>query len=194
MSNLSIEMLKQAIDQLYDEGYIVFVQNLASTVKYTLSEKGMQLLQQGRAFDLASIDQQIAVIEKPKNNSLKVIELQQNWMLGFMNFIIEAKVPKYCDNGKGDQYIVNNYSEPAMKVFKKAIEKENIIYDVLVKSTMLYYKSTKNRFKKAIANYFVQGDWRSDYAALLEAAGTGTIENHIKSEMDNGTKSKWKLG
>jgi len=177
MSNLSIEMLQQALRQLYDEEYI--------------GKTGM-VTQKG--IDLLSIPISQVPVEQPKNNTLQIIKLQQDWTLGFMNFIIEAKVPKYCDNGKGDMYVVNNYSEPAMKIFKKAIEKEGIIYDVLVKSTLLYYKSTKNRFKKAIGNYFVQGDWRSDYAALLDAAGTGTIENHIKSEMDNGAKTKWKLG
>lgn len=182
MSNLSTETLRQALQQLVSEKYI----QATDAYNYGLTEKGCALLQ-------SSYELPPAVVQ-PKNNSLKVIELQRDWMLGFMNFIIEAKVPKYCDNGKGDQYIVNNYSEPAMKVFKKAIDKEGIIYDVLVKSTMLYYKSTKNKFKKAIANYFVQGDWRSDYAALLDAAGTGTIENHIKSEMDNGAKTRWKLG
>lgn len=178
MSNLSTEMLQQALQQLISDGYVV-----EKDGKYVVSEKGIALVKEVHH----------ALVEKPKNNTLQVIKMQQDWMLAFINFIQEAKIPKYCDNGKGQEYIVNNYSDPAMKVFKKAIEKEGVVYDVLVKSTMLYYKSTKNKFKKAVGNYFVQGDWRSDYNALLDAAGTGTVESLIKSEMDNGA-SRFELG
>lgn len=182
MSNLSTEILQQALQQLVFEKYI----QATDAYNYDLTEKGIQLLRQ-------SYTVPVPALIKPQNNALQIIKMQQDWMLAFMNFIMEAKIPKYCDNGKGEQYIVNNYSEPAMKVFKKAIEKELVVYDVLVKSTMLYYKSTKNKFKKAVGNYFVQGDWRSDYNALLEAADTGTVESLIKSEMDNGN-SRFELG
>ena len=184
MSNLSTEILQQAVQQLCKEGYLYFNPNVDGGA-HVLSKTGTDLL----------ISASVPTLIKPQNNALQVIKMQQDWMLAFMNFIMEAKIPKYCDpaNGK-DPYIVNNYSEPAMKVFKKAIEKELVVYDVLVKSTMLYYKSTKNKFKKAVGNYFVQGDWRSDYLALMDAAGTGTVESLIKSEMDNGNKSSYSIG
>ena len=187
MSNLSTEMLESLLLPLFDAGYIQ-VTELADSIEFT--EAGIQAI--------LKLDRKLVkktpVPVVSQNNTLTIIKLQQNWELGFINFIQEAKVPKYLDNGKGDSYVANNYSAPAMKIFRKAIEKEGILYDVLVKSTMLYYKSQRNRFKKAIGNYFIQGDWRSDYLALLEAAGTGTIEQHIKSEIEDGNKSHWKLG
>lgn len=175
MSSLSTEQLKQALLQLREEGYMAYREG-----SYRLTEKGHGLFHEAHA----------PAVQQP----LPVPAVAgKDWTLNFITFIQEAKVPKYLENGKGDQYPANNYSEPAMKIFKKAIEKEGIKYDILVKSTMLYYKSQRNRFKKAIANYFIQGDWRSDYKNLLEAAGTGNIEELIKSEID-GPISNYSLG
>ena len=95
--------------------------------------------------------------------------------------------------GKDGGYDTNKYSEPAMKVFKKSIE-SGINYSVLVKSTMLYYK-TRKQYPLKIGNYIADGAWRSDYEALLSSAEDGTIVNHIQKEIDDNTEfSRFKLG
>lgn len=181
MSSLNTEQLRKAALQLILEGYIK-----ANGDAFIGSEKFQQLIITG----------EMAITIKPVDvyNTPELLQrLQTDWVMGFMQFIQEAKIPRMSENGKGEMYAVNNYSEPAMKVFKKAIEKEGIVYDVLVKSTMLYYKNQRNRYKKTVGNYFVQGDWRSDYKLLLESIGTGTIEEHIKEQISDGN-TNYSLG
>ena len=116
-----------------------------------------------------------------------------NWQSAYLQFIKEAEVPQRSE-GRDGSYDINKYSEPAMKVFRKLIEKEGIQYVVLVKSTMLYYK-THRRYAHTIGNYIEKGYWRSDYEALLSSAAEGTIENHIQTQIDNDTEfSKFRQG
>lgn len=110
----------------------------------------------------------------------------------FLQFIQDAKVPDRLDDGKGNWYDCNKYSEPAMKAFKNIIEKELINYNMLVKSTTLYYASGTS-YKKKISNYILDGDWRSDYMKLEIAANTSedALKEHIKKEIDDGTHDQW---
>jgi hypothetical protein len=112
--------------------------------------------------------------------------INPDWTQAYLNFIVEAEVPQRGE-GKDGSYDINKYSEPAMKVFRKMIEKNGIQYAVLVKSTMLYYK-THRRYPLTIGRYIAEGHWRSDYQALLSSAETGTIETHIKEQIDNDTE------
>jgi len=128
------------------------------------------------------------------DNSLVIAKLQNDWELGFINFIMEAKVPPTQHTKEGGVYYLNKYSTNAMKVFRRAIEKEGVVYEVLVRSTFLYYKSI-DQYKKTIANYFTEGIWRTDYMALVESLKNGTVETHIKTTMSNDAgKSQWQLG
>ena len=118
-----------------------------------------------------------------------------NWPDSFMKFIAEAQVPRMMEGKNREMYQGNKYSEPGMKAYRKALEKEGIQYDILVKSTMLYYKSSI-RLKKAVGNYFAQGDWRTDYDALLQAAegGEQTLIKHIKDETTTGYNGGYVIG
>jgi hypothetical protein len=115
-----------------------------------------------------------------------------DWSQAFLNFIKEAEVPSRCE-GKSGGYDINKYSEDGMKAFKKMIE-SGVVYAVLVKSTMLYYK-THLTYALKIGNYIADGAWRSDYEALLTSAEEGTITQHIQQQIDE-TKdfNKFKLG
>lgn len=119
----------------------------------------------------------------------------ENWPSSFMEFIAEAKVPRMLEGKHGEMYHGNKYSEAGMKAYRKALEKEGVQYDVLVKSTMLYYKSSI-RLKKAVGNYFALGDWRTDYDALMHAAESGeqTLTKHIKDETSAGFNGGYVIG
>lgn len=136
------------------------------------------------------------MVENPTQNGAlttrdKLVTL--DWTQAYLNFILEAEVPQRGE-GKDGSYDLNKYSEPAMKVFRKMIEKEGIIYGILVKSTMLYYKTHK-RYAVTIGNYIEKGNWRSDYNALQSAAETGNIAEHIQTEISNDEEfSRFKLG
>ncbi len=187
MSHPSTEQLTEIYLMLLKNEFISF-----SCGSWSLTPKFMAIVDTN---DAPGIDGQQFKVVLADNWAVgkSTLTLGKDWTLNFMNFIIEAKVPRQLEGSRGEVYTVNNYSEPAKKVFQKAIEKEGVVYEILVKSTMLYYKSN-NKFKKNVGNYFIQGDWRSDYQNLLEAANTGTIEQHIKSEIDNGSTSYYDLG
>lgn len=107
----------------------------------------------------------------------------QDWVSLYIQFITDSSVPRRILNGRGDPYDANKYSEDGMKAFQKAM-KAGAKYELLTKSTMLYYKSG-SRFKKSIGNYMSQGDWRTDYMQLLASAEQGVEElnKHIKQEL-----------
>ena len=144
----------------------------------------------------------LKVISSPPTTQQVVVKVENlpskeviDWRMKYMNFIAEARVPAKSDNGRGEMYDCNKYSEPAMKEFKRLIEVEKIIYDVLVKSTMLYYRASPN-YRKKISNYIVDGDWRSDYLKLLNAAEQGeqAVKDHIKNETKDGRQhNSWSL-
>lgn len=116
----------------------------------------------------------------------------EDWTSAYIQFISDAQVPSRSESSTGS-YDVNKYSEPGMKAFKKAIE-SGVIYAILVKSTMLYYKTHK-RYAVKIGNYMSDGIWRTDYETLKNSVEDGTVADHIKSQIDDDKEySKFKLG
>jgi hypothetical protein len=107
----------------------------------------------------------------------------QQWEMRFLNLIADAKVPAKLEDNRGGVYYANKFSIEGLKVFKAALLR-GVDYSVLVKSVMLYYKSSV-KYKKAIGNYFIQGDWRTDYEALLASASEGAeaLTKHITNEI-----------
>jgi hypothetical protein len=116
-----------------------------------------------------------------------------DWTQRFLTFIQEAQVPNRGE-GRDGSYDLNKYAESACKVFRKMLEREGVQYSILVKSTLLYYK-TRKRYAVKISKYIEEGLWRSDYEALLSSAADGSIEQHIQQEIDDNTEfSNYKLG
>lgn len=118
-----------------------------------------------------------------------------SWDDVFIQFIKAAQVPNRLENNRNEVYAANKFNSDACKVFRKAIEKEGYDYDLLIKSTMLYYKSSL-RFKKAIGTYFTSGDFRTDYLNLKNAAETSSeeLQSHIKQEIKDNGHNAYTLG
>ena len=132
------------------------------------------------------------VIETPLSLQTKDTSSKVDWTQRFLDFIKDAEVPARGE-GKNGGYDINKYSEEGMKAFKKAIE-SSVQYPVLVKSTMLYYK-THSAYALKIGNYMADGAWRSDYEMLLTSAKEGTITEHIQQQLDENTDfNKFRLG
>lgn len=175
------------------------VVNWLTSKKYLLVSKGKYSLSKTFHEDKARISKE-TIPERVREYPITFKEAYQvtppqkgeQWDMIFLKFIAEAKVPIRCDDGKGNYYETNKYSEDAMKVLRNAVEKRNINYDILVKSTMLYYHSS-TRFKKKIGNYFIDGDWLSDYTNLLNKSQEGeqAVIDHIKQETKDGTHNPW---
>jgi len=129
------------------------------------------------------------VAERP----LPAITPTTDWVGLYTKFILEAQVPSR-GTGKDGGYDLNKYSEQAMKCFRRMVEKEGVKYPILVKSTMLYYK-TRKTYPVTITKYITDGAWRSDYQALLSSAEDNTIQEHIQQEIDATTEfNRFKLG
>lgn len=178
--------LKEVLQFLRDEGYLTDCGELNDKFRLDVAAAVYGPKDQQEYRQLA--------VHTPQQ--LEIFQPPSDWTMYFLNFIMEAKVPKQILGPRGDPYYVNKFSEPALKVFRKALEKEGVIYDILVKSTTLYYASSVG-LKKAIGNYFIQGDWRSDYESLLQAVRSGPEEltEHIKTELnDVDTRSNYSLG
>lgn len=123
------------------------------------------------------------------------VEPKINYSDWFIQFIKDAKVPSRLEDNHGNLYSANKYNEDARKIFQKALEKEGFDYTLLVRSTMLYYKSGI-RYKKAIGTYFTSGEFRTDYLNLKQSAeeGTESLEQHLKEEINNGQHNRYTLG
>lgn len=175
--------LKDAVQFLLQNGYLAQVKG-----KYRVTAKFNQEMT-GIATGLVLTGSVPQVVEKP----LPSLRNNADWVQLYINFIREAEVPVRGE-GKDGGYDLNKYSEKAMKMFRRMIEKEGVIYGVLVKSTLLYYK-THRKFPHTITRYISEGSWRSDYQALLQSAKDGTLENHIQTEIDHEKEfSKYRLG
>jgi hypothetical protein len=131
-----------------------------------------------------------------KKNSPKDLSIPgstTDWTGQYIRFIQEAEVPQRGEGGSGS-YDLNKFSEKAAKQFRKMIEKEGVQYPVLIKSTLLYYK-THRRYPVTITRYIEEGLWRTDYMALLESVKEGKLTDHIQNEIDHEKEfSKYRLG
>jgi hypothetical protein len=113
------------------------------------------------------------------------------WAFYYTEFITACKIPSKALGTRGESYALNKYSEDGMKAFKQAM-KDGYKLDVLIVAVALYYKSSIS-LKKAVGNYMVSGEWKTDYQVLLENAESGNLNNYVKGEIkqNNGGIYQW---
>jgi hypothetical protein len=180
--------IKEVFEFLRDGKYIV-----ASKGKYNFTdkfyqEKGNPIID--RSGVMTRSDQEDDQMRRSRDNSEVILRTDpEAQRRTFINFIMMCKVPRRGQTNKGDEYDMNKYSEEGFKVFQQCI-KDGVNIDLLIKSTTLYYASGSS-YKKKIGNYLVDGDWRTDYLTLVEAAKDGeqALKDHITEELDNGEYS-----
>lgn len=155
--------LKEVTDWMMQNGYMVCIKG-----KYRVTSKFTQEL------------------SGSPSSALTVTKSENDWVTAYLDFIKAAEVPV---RGfiQGKPYDLNKYSEVAMKAFRKMIESEGIVYAVLVKSTMLYYK-TRTSYPVTVGRYIAEGFWRTDYLALLNSAQDGNLQEHIQKTIDDGSE------
>lgn len=171
--------LKEAVLYLLRNGYLI----QGARGKYKVTQKLYDGMVKGEIFSNPT----------PTNQELAAYIPHVDWTKAYTTFIITAQVPARGESRNGEFYPLNKYSEPGMKAFRKAIEIEGVNLDILIKSTMLYYKSGV-KLKVAITRYMEEGLWRSDYEALVNSAEEGRIEEHIKQQLNDGQHSDWTVG
>lgn len=176
--------LQEVVACLMQEGYMVQIKG-----KYKVTAKFSKEMT-GRETGLVPTSSGLVVVEDQRS----ILPAQHlDWPTRYVRFIQEAEVPQRGEGGSGS-YDLNKYSEGAARTFRKMLEKDGVIYAVLVKSTMLYYK-THRRYPVAISRYIEEGIWRTDYLALIESARDGKLTDHIQNEIDNEKEfSRYRLG
>jgi hypothetical protein len=159
---------------------------LLEVVKY-LRDNGYLLVTKGR-YSLSSKfarDKEVA-----EGHTSKKLDVSNAWDSRYLQFIKDAEVPAKIETSRGEYFVGNGYTEPAMEVFKQAITSGRVEYDILVKSTKLYYRSGA-KWKKKVSNYLVDGDWYSDYINLVSAMKHQTEDSYIKTVQENGPIDQW---
>lgn len=159
----------------------------------------LYIVRRNGKFALTDRFHQASKEHKPSGTEIAVMnhgevgQVVVDWGTRFMEFIAQCQVPAKIPDARGGLYAGNKFNNDAAAEWRKMLELEGINEQVLVLSTMLYYKSNL-KYKKAIGNYILQGDWRTDYTEMLKAGNEGHINEHIKTRTDGGEHSGWKLG
>lgn len=143
---------------------------------------------EGKSTEIAVIEPTFPLPEKYQQYNYT------DWVKFYQDFIVFCKIPNKLESSNNNTYSANKYSEDGMKAFQKAL-KEGYRYDILMAAISLYYKSGI-RWKKAIGTYMSSGEWRSDYAQLLEKAEEGTkqLHDHIKNTIDDSRGTHFEFG
>lgn len=169
--------LHEAVQFLLDNGYMTIIKGkYIVTAKFNKEITGVQ-----RGLTLL-VGNYPAVIEPD-------VPKQVSWPDLYKQFIIESKVPARVMSPRGDAYATNIYSEPGMKAFRKALEKEGMQYPLMVECTQLYYQSSIG-LKVAIGRFMEEGMWRTYYQELLEMKQLG---KDVKPNTDE-PYSRWRVG
>lgn len=108
------------------------------------------------------------------------------WERRYKDFLLKCNIPAKCYGRDGQTYELNKYSVEGMKAFRKAIQ-AGYQLDALTIAVALYYKNTV-QLKKAVTNYMVSEEWKTDYENVVLKGQEGKIDEHIKQEMKDGTR------
>jgi hypothetical protein len=103
----------------------------------------------------------------------------------YMQFIIDAKVPKRCEGSNNEVYDTNQYSDKGAKAFRNILKSGEVNLELLTKSTMLYYKAPG--FKLKIGNYIGDGAWKTGYQAMVDSIENKSLKQHITEELQHDT-------
>ena len=187
--------LTQTIEWLLSNG---FVQNHKGKFKFT-NKTYKQLTGENKGLTAHNTVVEPAVVKLGVTELLIPDPLSyesykyEDWVQLYQNFIAQCKVPATMEASNGNVYSGNKYSEEGMKAFQKAL-RSGYQYDILRMAITLYYASSI-RWKKDIGSYMTSGEWRSDYAMLVEQAQKGTLQQHIKQTVNHGaTDPHYELG
>ena len=172
--------LQNAVQFLVDNGYMAIIKG-----KYIVTAKfNKEIL--GVAKGLTLAQGSVPVVIEPD------IPKQISWADLYKRFIAESKVPARIVNSRGEPYPVNVYSEPGMKAFRKAIEKEKVDYQLLVRATEIYYTGSI-QMKVSIGRFMEEGMWRTYYDEVVRHQESGTLSDHEKTSKHESF-SRYKVG
>jgi hypothetical protein len=157
--------------------------------KYRVTEKFYKTLT-GKQSGLVQTSTGAVAVRTP---NLGLVTL--SWDQRYMAFIEEVGVPRRWQPPTGQPYDLNKFSAEGCKAFRHALEKEQVVYEILVRSTQLYYKGPME-WKKTIGHYMHEGLWKTDYFDMCRAAQDGeeTLTDHISNSLDDGSSSRFKMG
>lgn len=181
------EELTEVIRFLSESGYII----RTPQSYYVFTNK---FYQDFTRTNIGIVPDSTAVIAKSSQVHV-VVPLPSYTTESYKQFIIDARVPRHVVNPRGERYDTNQYSQKAAKAFVKMMASGNIDYELLVRSTELYYKSSGG-YKLKIGNYIADGAWQTHYETLKEAlarASDQPVTDYIKQELSDDNRSRYQL-
>lgn len=90
-------------------------------------------------------------------------------------FMADAEVPHKAIATDGRAYTIRQYSAGLANQLTRIIKTVN--YEILVKSTALYYKS--NSYKVIFSNYLEKNIWKEEYERYEKAKVSGQMDSNI---------------
>lgn len=123
---------------------------------------------------------------KTRKTTISINEKLDDLKTSYMDFILACNIPRRGRTSTLELYDLNQYSETGKKAFGKIlarVAKGEIDYDLLVKTTQLYYKSPGA--KQKIGNFISDGTWETPYASMVANINNNTLKGHIQSTLEN---------
>lgn len=148
--------------------------------KYLINRGGKYLLTTSFQKDAVKTDKPTTAVTVQPKNSLASLKTKADWTNAYIQFIDLCGVPS-IGYSKSGSYAMNKFSEAALKVFKNALEKEEINPEILILAVRLYYKSDIG-YKKSISNYMTSGEWRTDYFKIVNSKDKKQLNEHIEGQ------------
>jgi hypothetical protein len=176
---------EELIQQMIERGYMVSLKG-----KYSLTGNFHRNYVPVSSTGLVVAKKEVATKETVTDLAQLQPVMDVNTM--FMEFIKVCEVPTRTSNGRGGFYWINRFHKDAAKEFARMLSKDNVNLQVLIASTKLYYKTTKE-CANTIANYIVLGIWRTGYQAMIDSMEKGTIAEDIKKELEAPKTSNMKV-
>lgn len=168
------ESLQKTMQFLLTEGYVIHSpqQHYMFTNKFYLEHTQQDI---GVVVELTEV--------KSKTTVVQLVTVAQS-KDAYMQFILDANVPKRCEGSNNEVYATNQYSDKGAKAFREIL-KSGVDLDLLIKATQLYYKSPGYKLK--VGNYIGEGTWRTHYQEMVDSIDKKQLKEHIKGELTHDT-------
>lgn len=137
---------------------------------YVVKHKDFYLFTAKFNLAISGKDEGIVSCKTPRMRELSVAD-SVNWVLKFQLLIMEAGIPKYSSDGKGQSYQINGATKPGRELFQKVIESGELPYFTLRDRMKDYYHQNNGKYRVKVETYFEKEMWRD----------SGTVDKKTRS-------------
>lgn len=124
---------------------------------YTVKHKDFYLFTAKFNQAMSGKDEGIVSCKAPQMKAVQAGIKQVDWVKGFQDFIISARIPKYS-SGKDGTYQVNGATKVGRELFQQAL-KEIELVDLRIRMSE-YYSQNNGKYRVKVETYFEKEMWR----------------------------------